>query len=227
MFKTQIIDKIQSDKSLALRLDEALNGVGQEIAQQTQRIGDGITRLSWYVSCLTENYQDVCSRLKDEDVRFILGIEQLIKRRDIIYDMIKIYIDNLFSRCSSKDIQKINDLLLSAGVRISSTQFTNFSYAFTITHMIQFNFNLRASYIWKANLSGVMLLGNYGLVQEASDAANRLKAYNYMYYTFLRREKLEMMYFLVEPLIRSTYYNLSPITNEEIASILKRLMRCL
>lgn len=50
--------------------------------------------------CMThpDNYQDVCAKQKEEDLRFIEGVIQLIGDRNIIYRMIHIYFENIFKQ---------------------------------------------------------------------------------------------------------------------------------
>ncbi|WP_208717772.1 hypothetical protein [Pantoea cypripedii] len=119
MYNHRIITKVQSDKSLAQRLDSALKDVVENMETQLKQMDDGLTRLTWYSSCVTENYQDVCSKLKDEDVRFWFGVYELIKRRDIIFDMIKIYVDRRLSGFTEQDLEKIAAILSKGGSRFS------------------------------------------------------------------------------------------------------------
>ncbi len=89
-----IIKKIGTDKELAARLDKALSGVKEGVVDYVNGLGDGATRLIYYTSCLTDNYQDVCKKLGSEDVRFICALYELVKHRDIIFRMVKIYIES-------------------------------------------------------------------------------------------------------------------------------------
>lgn len=94
MHNDYIISQIESDRSLALRLENAVKGVSENLAKQMSQIGSGVTRLSWYTSCLTDNYLDVCSKLKDEDVRFLFGLREIYKRQSIAVDIIQIYVEH-------------------------------------------------------------------------------------------------------------------------------------
>lgn len=64
---------MEADKELAIRLEQAFKGVKDEILEKGQQLTDAFTHATWYTSCLTENYQDVCSKLSNEDVRFVKG----------------------------------------------------------------------------------------------------------------------------------------------------------
>jgi hypothetical protein len=82
-YSDSLITSIDAHKILALKLEHALTGVKDEVLKQAQLIDDGATRLSYQLSCFTENYQDVCLRLRKEDSRFLIGIVQLIKHRTL------------------------------------------------------------------------------------------------------------------------------------------------
>ena len=95
-YRDFIITSIEAERILAMKFDEAFAGVKNNVIDTLNQMGNGITRASYYTSCLMDNYQDVCSKLKQEDTRFIAGLAQLVKSRDIIFQMIKIYIETYF-----------------------------------------------------------------------------------------------------------------------------------
>jgi len=80
-----IIDGIQAEKLMALQLEKSLTGVKNQVIQQASTISDGATRLLYYTSCFTDNYQDVCAKLKEQDLHFLEGLVELVKSRNIIY----------------------------------------------------------------------------------------------------------------------------------------------
>lgn len=69
-YSNAILTKMASDKILARKLEDAISGVKDQATDQLGRLQGGATRIAWHLSCFTDNYQDVCSRLKTEDVRF-------------------------------------------------------------------------------------------------------------------------------------------------------------
>lgn len=105
MYNGIIIDKIQAEKYYALRLENALQDVKNQAIEQAEYINNGFTRLSWYTSCFTDNYQDVCTQLRYEDTKFLVSLRQLVKRKDVIYDMVKIYVDHMLSSLSNGRIK--------------------------------------------------------------------------------------------------------------------------
>lgn len=94
-YSDAIISKMASDKILAKKLEHAIFGVKEQLIEQASRIQDGATRMAYYTSCFTDNYQDVCSKLKSEDVRFFEAFYQLVKDRRMISDLIQIYVELL------------------------------------------------------------------------------------------------------------------------------------
>ncbi|WP_249279249.1 hypothetical protein [Enterobacter hormaechei] len=68
-------------------------------------------------------------------------------------------------------------------------------------------------------------LNIYGIVQRASESADNLKNFCPLIYNALYMEGLEMMYFLIEPIImKSGYLNINTASDEEIVRALKRMM---
>jgi len=111
-YSKEIIDKIGTDKELAVRLDKAMVGVKDGISDYFNGLEDGATRLLYYTSCFTDNYQDVCNKLKTEDVRFLLSLKELVTHRDVIFRMIKIYIETLLKNKSEGEKKTILEKLI-------------------------------------------------------------------------------------------------------------------
>lgn len=51
----EIIRQLQSQKILAMKLDQAVRAVGEEVKSQLSNIGAGAQRLLYYTSCLLMN----------------------------------------------------------------------------------------------------------------------------------------------------------------------------
>lgn len=103
-YSEEIIKQPGTDKELAVRLDKALIGVKEGVQYYVNGLGDATTRLLYYTSCLTENYQDVCKKLGSEDVRFICALYELVKHRNVMFRMLNIYIETLLKNKS--DVEK-------------------------------------------------------------------------------------------------------------------------
>ncbi|ROP58043.1 hypothetical protein EDF81_3199 [Enterobacter sp. BIGb0383] len=197
-----IIDGIQADKLMALQLEKVLSGVKNQVVEQASKMGDGATRLLYYTSCFTDNYQDVCAKLKEQDLRFLEGVVELVKNRDIIYRMIHIYFEEIFRFKTREQIEAIKSRLLKAGIVISASALNNQAFVIGITTTVCLGISFNSSIVkWagKATTLAVTGIGLYGVVQRAAESSERLKLLAPMYYHALYVQKLDMMYFLVEP----------------------------
>ncbi|HCM9499304.1 TPA: hypothetical protein N5O02_003427 [Enterobacter asburiae] len=193
-YSDSLITSIDAHKILALKLEHALTGVKDEVLKQAHLLDDGATRLSYQLSCFTENYQDVCLRLRKEDSRFLTGIVQLIKHRDVIYKMLSSLA-----------------FIYSATIAICSSVHTNIWMKEKITSFSTY---------------AVLGLKVYGVVEQASRSANHLKNYNAYYYNLLYQEELEMMFFLIEPIImRSPILNQAYASDSDIAYAISRMIK--
>lgn len=217
MYHSDLILKgIKADELMASQLEKALIGVKDQILQQASKIGDGATRLVYYTSCFTDNYQDVCAKLKEEDLRFLDGIAEVVKRRDIIYRLVHIYFEEIFRFKTREQLSAINSGLLKAGVIISSNTLNNQTFIIGITTAVCLGIGFNSSIVaWTGKTAALTVtgLGLYGIVQQAADSAERLRLQAPMYYQALHMQRLEMMYFLVEPTFMKAQAFESDITN--------------
>ena len=232
-YSKEIIEKIGSDKELALRLERAVVGVKDGAIEYLNNLGDASTRLLYYTSCFTDNYQDVCKRLGSEDQRFLLCIIQLIKKRDLIFRIIKIYIMTLFKNKSENEmryiLEKITPFTSNYSVRVISKNGLIYALASYICYGNKINIAVQNALMKKiANKTGwgLAALNAYAIVQHAADSASNLKNYCPQFYQALYMEDLEMMYFLVEPAImKSGYINLNTASSHEIVDALNAMMK--
>lgn len=217
MYHSDLILKgIKADELMASQLEKALIGVKDQALQQASKIGDGATRLVYYTSCFTDNYQDVCAKLKEEDLRFLDGIAEVVKRRDIIYRLVHIYFEEIFRFKTREQLSAINSGLLKAGVIISSNTLNNQAFVIGITTAVCLGIGFNSSIVaWTGKTAALTVtgLGLYGIVQQAADSAERLRLQAPMYYHALHMQRLEMMYFLVEPTFMKAQAFDSDITN--------------
>ncbi|MEW5561246.1 hypothetical protein AB1287_13510 [Enterobacter asburiae] len=225
-----IISETQADKILALQLDKSLAGMKDEMLDAAARIQDGATRAIYYTSCFTQNYQNVCAKLKSEDSRFLSGIVQLVRNRRIIYDLIGIYFDEVFKNKTQQQVLAIGMALEKVGVNVSASTLTakSFVAGLTTTVCLSAGFSpLIVAKVRKLSGGAVFLAGAYGYVQQASESADRLKLLSPMYYHALYMQQLEMMYFLVEPVFTKAgafaphYY----MSDHDVVNIIQRMVR--
>lgn len=72
-YRNFIITSIEAERILAMKFDEAFAGVKKNVIDTLNQMGNGITRASYYTSCLMDNYQDVCSKLSKRTQDLLQG----------------------------------------------------------------------------------------------------------------------------------------------------------
>lgn len=231
-YSETIIKKIGTDKELAVRLDKALAGVKEGVVDYLNGLEDGITRLLYYTSCLTDNYQDVCNKLSSEDKRFLFSLYELIKHRDVIFRMIKVYIETLLKNKSEVEkktiLEKLTPFTTNYSIKYISRNDLIYAVAAYICYGNNMNLAVQNALMKKTGSRVGVVIGGlnlYGLVQHAAESADNLKNFCPLFYNALYAEGLEMMYFLIEPIImKSGYLNINSASDEEITRALKRMM---
>ncbi|MFH2741767.1 hypothetical protein ACK6SG_13335 [Enterobacter hormaechei] len=231
-YSEEIIKRIGTDKELAVRLDKALMGVKQGVVDYVNGLGDATTRLLYYTSCLTDNYQDVCKKLGSEDIRFICALYELIKHRDIIFRMLKIYIETILKNKNETEkktiLQKLTPFTTNYSIKYISKNGLIYAVASYIYYGNKMNLAVQNALMKKIGSRVGWIVGGlniYGIVQRAAESADNLKNFCPLFYNALYMEGLEMMYFLIEPIImKSGYLNINTASDEEIVRALKRMM---
>ena len=107
--------KMQAEKQLVVRLERALEGIRAQVIEQGRLIQSGVNRLIWYSSCFTDNYQDVCAKLKEEDVQFAWGIVQFSKHKNLIHFLVQLYVEPLLRGFSEERLNRIAKVLSKKG----------------------------------------------------------------------------------------------------------------
>ncbi|EMW2234762.1 hypothetical protein M8R60_20170 [Enterobacter hormaechei] len=231
-YSEEIIKRIGTDKELAVRLDKALMGVKQGVVDYVNGLGDATTRLLYYTSCLTDNYQNVCKKLGSEDIRFICALYELIKHRDIIFRMLKIYIETILKNKNETEkktiLQKLTPFTTNYSIKYISKNGLIYAVASYIYYGNKMNLAVQNALMKKIGSRVGWIVGGlniYGIVQRAAESADNLKNFCPLFYNALYMEGLEMMYFLIEPIImKSGYLNINTASDEEIVRALKRMM---
>ncbi|MCT4701262.1 hypothetical protein MUA02_05485 [Enterobacteriaceae bacterium H20N1] len=228
-YNSLIIKKLEADKQLAVILEKGFSETGQQVLRQAELILSGFTRLTWYSSCFFDNYLDVCSRLKEEDIRFARALAKLIGQWDVIWQMVELFINYLVRNLSDERIRSITRLLAQGGANFTASTVSNRSFAYSISSAVCISLGLRNSVnsaLTKTINLGVALTGVYGYAQAAANAVSRLKNKNHTYYMALYAIELEMLYFLIEPTIRQVdLFGWVFKTDREIVSDILRITR--
>ncbi|RKQ41188.1 hypothetical protein [Enterobacter sp. R1(2018)] len=228
-YSNEVIGYLQSNKILALKLDRALAGIGKAVSNQIETIGSGAKRALYYSSCFTDEYQDVCQQQKIEDIRFRDAGYRLLRYGDIVYDMLKIYFEELLKYKTSEQLENIKQMLMAVNVHIAASVLTNAGFVLAIANVVRTGLNLSIEISalagrWASR--GITAVGVYGVVQKAADSAHRLHFTYPAYYAALYAHELEMMYFLVEPLFeRAGAFKAQWASDGDIADIIIRMVR--
>ncbi len=228
-YNSEVISYLQSNKILALKLDRALTGVGKAVSNQIETIGAGAKRALYYTSCFTDEYQDVCRQQKIEDIRFRNGVYRLLRHGDVVYDMFKIYFEELLKYKTTQQLEHIKQLLMAVNVHIAASSLTKAGFILATATSVAIGMNLKLDMsILAGRAAGtvVTVAGLYGIVQKAADSANRLHFIYPAYYASLYAQELEMMYFLIEPLFERTgALQAQQASDVAIADMITRMIR--
>jgi len=228
-YRNEVISYLQANRILALKLDHALTGVGKTVSEQIKLTGAGAKRALYYASCFSDEYQDVCQRQKSEDVRFTMGVTHLLRHSDVVYEMLKIYFEEIFKYKTSDQIEHIKKMLMAVNVHIAASSLTNAGFALAAATSVAVGMNLslkmsarRGRQLGTA-IGGISL---YGIVQKAANSAWRLHITSPAYYDALYARELEMMYFMVEPIFeRASAFSAHRISDTDITDIIAKMVR--
>ncbi|KLW05064.1 hypothetical protein [Enterobacter hormaechei] len=225
----EIVSYLQANKILALKLDHAVTAVGQNVKTQVNMIGKGATRLLYYASCFTDEYNDVCLRQKSEDLRFRDAVYKLVSGVDVVYEMLRLYFEEVFKYKNPKQLEYIKQRLMAVNVHIAAVSLTGAGFTLAVAACVRLglNISLELSAItgrWASR--GIAFIGLYGVVQQAADSAHRLYVEFPAWYSALYAQELEMLYFLIEPVFRRTDATRAQwASDDDIADIITRLIR--
>ncbi|EMH4164195.1 hypothetical protein RJ498_003500 [Pluralibacter gergoviae] len=224
----EVISYLQANRILALKLDRAVYAVGQQVKNQVEMLGKGATRLLYYSSCFTEEYNDVCRQQKTEDIRFKGAVQRIIQNSDVVYDMLWIYFEEVFKHKTHTQLEHIKKALMAVNVHIAASSLTGAGFALTVATSVRIGLNLS---IQLSALAGrragtvAALVASYGLVQKAAESAYRLSVQYPAWYSALYIQQLEMMYFLIEPIFECAgALNVQWASDSEIANIISRMI---
>ncbi|QSW35985.1 hypothetical protein KQ929_17940 [Leclercia pneumoniae] len=228
-YRNDVISYLQSNKILAVKLDHAVAGVKMAVTNQIETMGAGATRALYYTSCFTDEYQDVCKRQQTEDRRFLYGVVNLLQRKDVVYELLKVYFEEIFKNKTAEQLDRIKKMLMAANVHIAASSLSRVGFALATATSVAVGMGLRLEMsVLVGRIAGIATVGVslYGIVQKAADSARRLEFSCPAYYATLYTQELEMMYFLIEPLFqRAGALKAHWASDEEVADIIVRMIR--
>jgi hypothetical protein len=225
----EVISYLQDNRILALKLDRAATAVGRQVTDQVETLGKGAARLLYYTSCFTDEYNDVCQQQKTEDMRFRNGVIRTIQHGDIVYEMLRIYFEEIFKYKTNDQLEHIKTALMAVNVHIAASSLTGAGYALAVATSVRIGLNLSIQFsalTGRVGGTAVGIVATYGLVQKAADSARRLHVQYPVYYFALYMQQLEMMYFLIEPMFeRAGAFEAQWSSDSDITNIITRMIR--
>ncbi len=228
-YSNDVISYLQANKILALKLDHAVSAVGQQVTNQVETLGKGATRLLYYTSCFTDEYNDVCQQQKTEDLRFRDAVYKVIRHGDVVYEMLRIYFEEIFKYKTSEQLEYIKQCLMAVNVHIAASSLTSAGFTLAVASSVRIGLNLSLEIsalagTWASR--GIAAVGIYGVVQKAADSAHRLHIQFPAYYSALYVQGLEMLYFLIEPVFQKAgAIEAQWASNNDIVDIISRMIQ--
>lgn len=120
-------------------------------------------------------------------------------------------------------------MLMQLNIHIAASTLTSRTFALGVAMAVSMSLNASLPF---SRLTGTTIgaaasiLGVYGIVQQAADSANHLKAIHPDYYQALYIVELEMMYFLIEDnFLRAGALLNRWLADDEVADIIYNLVR--
>lgn len=152
MYVSSIINfRTTSERDAAIALDKAVNGVAVNSMGTFEDVKAGVERASWYSSCLFDKYDDICLELKGEDRRFIKSVFEIYKRRDVIADMIRMYLEAELNREDNAGIKSIDVKLTKVLVGYSGGKLTKTAIANSLSMLVVNSFHFKNEVLARLN----------------------------------------------------------------------------
>lgn len=217
--------KMRSDRVLAEHLDTLAKKLKDNSITLATDLNRGLERVSWYSSCAFDKYNDVCQELKYEDRRMYSAIKQAYDREDVILDILMLYIDYLLKDFDEHKKTVIAKTVLGISLDILTNRAIKESVAFILAKSITSSFNFARvvrQRIQKHTPFFITMVAFYGKVQVAAMSARHLRDINPGFYWSLYAVKLEMLYFLVEPVLHS-YMTIQAKKEADVIKIISEL----
>lgn len=225
-------EKPNADRMLLLSLDCGINETMSSAKGIIESVYSGVERASWYTSCFFEKYASECQEIKAEDARIIKTISEIDKRSDVIFDMIKLYVEYVLDKhkpCENALSSAYHSSHLGANLAVSMA--TKKSMAYFIAKTVSGLFSVSSIVRVEIHKKGLFLINAadlYGEVQKSAMAARKLQVIDPGYYNLLKINNIDMLYVYIEPVISKAMEKIRSNSNlsfDEIVNILNGIAR--
>lgn len=174
-----------------------------------------------------EKYNDVCQELQHEDSRMVSAIKEIFKRDDVILDLVNIYIGDLINNFDKNKQKSISKAILGLTSEFSTNRAIKESISYTLAKTISTTLNFETSLRQTINQTSYLSITTatfYGKVHKAAISARHLRDINPTLYTLFYSQRLEMLYFLIEPVL-PPYFFTNTINTEEVIELISGIIR--
>lgn len=225
-------EKLNADRMLSLSLDRGIKETMSSAKGTIESVYSGVERASWYTSCFFEKYASECQEIKAEDARIIKAISEIYKRSDVIFDMIKLYVEYVLDKHTPRENARSSAYHSShVGANLVVSMATKKSMAYSIAKTVSGSFSVSNIVRAEINKKGLFLINAadlYGKVQKSAMAARKLQVIDPGYYNLLRINNIEMLYVYIDPVISKAMEKIRSNSNlsfDEIVNILNGMGR--
>lgn len=230
MYLSSIIKlRTTPEKDTATALDKAVKGLGSNSMGTLKDVKAGVERASWYSSCLFDKYDDICSELKEEDRRFIKAIFEIYKRKDVMADMMRMYVEAELNKLEQSRIQYMDQKLANMLAGYSSGKLTKTAIATSLSVLIVNSFSFKNEVLVRVNKYSIAIVtaaSYYGKVQVAALASRRLQQLSPQLYQLFYSNNIEMLYFLISDSIDKALISALGLSGENrIVAIIQSLTK--
>lgn len=217
--------KSETDRNMAIAVTKALREIHEGQMETIEKVKLGSQRVINYGSCFVTNeyYRSTCHEQWSEDKRLYLSLLEIYKRNDVVLDMVELYFRKAFKRLGESKTNTLVSYLkekIGDGAHFAANRSNKLAISFTIAKLIISSGDFQESFIRNVNRMStwfVQLTTFYSKAEVAAQAARKLKFQDAEYYQALYQEKLEMLYFLIEPQMSKVIYEFqSGGNNEEV-----------
>ncbi|CNB11841.1 hypothetical protein [Yersinia similis] len=219
--------RMEASRNLALHVDKTAAALGDVAENTINSIQMGVKRTIWRSSYFFDGYKDVYENINSEDYRMGLAVVKAIKERDIVMFMTRIYVEYLLQNFDENKQKEIFDKLLKGSAKFATSKATKLSISYAIATTLSECLYLNPKIRMKIrSYSNVSMLGFqfYGYIEKASIAASGLKRDNPAYYSLLYSQDIEMLYFILSPVLSHVIHNKNiNKTSEDIIRIINEI----
>lgn len=217
--------KLQSDRQLSIWLTRSIREMHEGHMDTIEKVKAGGQRLINYGSCIIPNayYRGICLEQWREDKRLVLGFSEMYKRNDIVLDMVELYFRKTLRRLGPEKSANLSSIIsdkIGYAAHLATNKASKISLSFTIARLLINSEGFKKIHFKIVDTISSWFVNGltvYSKAQTASLAVNKLKYQDPEYYQILYKEKIEMMYFLIEPYMSQVIYQIeSGGNNEEI-----------